>query len=254
MDTGRRWRVETPERVHFHFEVAGMATRLAAWLWDQLFITLIRLLALFGLGWIGGGVFFLLVDFALQAAYFTLWELCADGQSFGKRRMRLRVVADDGGVLTFSKVFLRNLLRPVDMLPLGLLAGQALPLTVLGGAVASFLDRAGRRLGDRVGGTLVVVERPRVLEAPPAALRIRVNSFQSDAALRHRIRARVTREERDLIHDLALRRDQLDEEPRDRLFGEAAAYFRERYGLPTSLSFLSDEQVVLNLSLTLADG
>ena len=250
----RRWRIDTAERIAFQYEAAGMATRLSAWLYDQAILMALRVAAVFVLLSSGarGAPLFFLAMFALDFGYFLVWEQYGDGRSLGKRRFGLRVVASDGGRLAFSALTLRNLLRPVDMLPLGLLAGATIPATALGGALSSFFDRAARRLGDLAAGTLVVVDRPLRLDAPPTALKSRENTFQRDAALRHRILARATRGERDVIFDLALRRDALDPASRDALFARAAAYFRRRYGLPDALAFLSDEQTVLNLALVLA--
>jgi len=240
----RRWRVETPERVVFHFEVAGLATRLAAWAYDQAILTLLRAGLALGLGRLGA-LLAVMSMLLLEWAYFILWEGLAGGRTPGKRAMGLRAVAQDGGRLAGAPLWLRNLLRPVDMLPV---PGAG----VLAGGLSAWIDRAGRRLGDLAAGTLVAVDRPGLPVPPPAALPARVNTFQEDASLRRRIEARVTREERDLIHDLATRRDQLDPEARERLFARAAAYFTRRCGLPGALSFLSDEQVVLNLCLALA--
>ena len=81
--------------------------------------------------------------------------------------------------------------------------------------------------------------------------RLRDNSFAEDPLLCRRVRARVSREERDLIYDLVQRRDQLDPAVRDELFAQAAGYFRRRYGLPADLEHLSDEQTVINLALVI---
>ena len=252
----RRWRVDTAERISFHYEAAGLATRLAAWGFDQMLLLVAKVglvLVLIRMGTFGS-VALLLVFFLLDVAYFLAMEWLTNGQSVGKRWMGLRVVAVDGGRLTFAGLTMRNLLRPVDMLPIdpmGGFAGALAPLTCLAGGATAWFDRAARRLGDLAAGTMVAVERPRTLSLPPEAVKERENTFRKNAALRHRIRTRATREERDLILDLAMRRDQLESAARDALFARAAAYFRRRYELPESLAFLSDEQTVLNLALLL---
>ena len=82
----------------------------------------------------------------------------------------------------------------------------------------------------------------------------RVNSFNADAALRNRVLTRVTREERDLIMDMVLRRDQLDPGVREELFSGAAAHFRSRLALPEDFGHLSDEQTVVNVALVLQEA
>ena len=98
---------------------------------------------------------------------------------------------------------------------------------VVGGTVAC-CDRWHRRLGDLVADTIVIRDVRRALPATLSTEKTRVNSFQSDAALRSRILTRVSRMERDLVMDLALRRDQMDPAIREELFGKAATHFRAR--------------------------
>lgn len=89
-------------------------------------------------------VFLLLMGIAF--VYHALLEPWT-GTTPGKRLFGLRVVLDDGGRLTLSASVLRNALRLVD------------GLGYWSVAVAVILVRGdGKRLGDVVGGTLVVSE------------------------------------------------------------------------------------------------
>ena len=238
-----RYRITTPEQVHFHYEMAGLMTRAMAWVVDQVILWALRLVVFFSLarsGYLGFaliciGIF--LVDFG----YYVWFEFRWAGQTPGKRRLGIRVKSARGGKLRFADVMMRNLMRPLDTLPYA---------NLLGGVVA-FLDPLHRRLGDMVAETLVVrdarVRLPEALQQQQS----RVNTFQMDPATRNRILARVTREERDLILDLVARRDALDPTVREELFGQAAGTFRTRYGLPEGLDYLSDEQTVVNLALVI---
>jgi uncharacterized RDD family membrane protein YckC len=86
--------------------------------------------------------FLLLMGIAF--VYHTLLERWT-GTTVGKRLFGLRVVLDDGAPLTVSASLLRNALRLVD------------GLGYWSVAVAVILVRGdGKRLGDAVGGTLVV--------------------------------------------------------------------------------------------------
>jgi uncharacterized RDD family membrane protein YckC len=239
-----RYQITTPEQVHFHYEIAGLASRAMAWALDQLILWAARIAVAFAFIWGGFGIGLALIIlgvFLLDFGYYQFFEVFWAGQSPGKKVFKIRVISGHGGKLRFPDVFLRNIMRPFDTLPYAM---------GLGGVVA-YLDPLRRRLGDKVAETLVV--RDVRVELPQSVLtqQTRVNTFEADGAIRSRILARVTREERDLILDLMLRRDGLDPSVREDLFSQAAEYFRERYGLPEDLDYLTDEQTVLNLALVL---
>jgi uncharacterized RDD family membrane protein YckC len=162
--------IETPEHVRFRYVLVGPARRVAAYCLDGLVRGVVFLV--FGLaasiggvdiegslGGLTGGVLWLVL-FALEWGYFVLFETLWDGQSPGKRWMRLRVVSASGRPLGFVDSVLRNVLRAADFLP---------AWYVLGGAVMA-ADARFRRLGDFVAGTLVVAEDPREVEGPLARI------------------------------------------------------------------------------------
>jgi uncharacterized RDD family membrane protein YckC len=93
----------------------------------------------------------------LGVVYFTLTEAMF-GASPGKLWVGLRVVRVDGQPLTLVGVIIRNLLKPIDWLPI---------LYLLGG-VSVLLTTNSQRLGDLAAGTTVVY-RHRALE--PGATR-----------------------------------------------------------------------------------
>jgi len=156
--------VETPEHVRFRYRVAGPVRRMLAYLIDLL----IRAAVLLVLGIIiaialGGGEavtgVMLLCAFVLEWGYYVFFETIGGGRSPGKRALSLRVVKEGGFPVGFIDSVLRNLLRGADFLPLGYVIG----LFAMAG------DTRFRRLGDRVAGTMVVVEeRSRV--APPLTI------------------------------------------------------------------------------------
>lgn len=239
-----RYEIMTPEQVRFHYETAGLMSRAMAWTVDQLLLWVCRfILAYFflGSGMLAGWAMFLLGIFALDFGYFMVFEYWWAGQSPGKRLFRIRVISAQGGRLLYPQIFMRNLIRPLDTLPFAML---------LGGIVA-WTDRLHRRLGDFVGETLVV--RDERLALPEAELdqRSRANTYQADPVIRNRILTRVTREERDLLLDLVLRRDELAPQVREELFHQAAAHCRARYSLPEDQEYLSEEQTVTNIALVL---
>lgn len=241
-----RYRIVTPEHVVFHYQVAGLPRRAMAWMLDTTILWTVKIAAYIALavsiGMFGVALGFV-ISFLLDFGYHCYFELYQAGQSPGKKLMGLRVVPASGARLTVVDSLMRNLLRPIDTLPIAM---------TLGGCVA-LADRYHRRLGDLAAGTLVV--RQPKLAIPNALLSTnRDNSFRSDASLRARVLAKATREERDLMLELMLRRDELEHARREAVFRDAATYFRKRYNLPDQLEHLSDEQTVLNLALLIQDA
>lgn len=237
----RQLKITTAGQAVFHLRAAGLATRAAAWLCDQAILLAVRLAALYAFAQAGAaGVKYILPLFVLlELAYYLYFEQTGNGQTPGKRRFRLRVVRSDGDRLDFQAVLLRNVVRIVDTMPLLMVAG----------GLCSWLEPLGRRLGDLAAGTMVVRERDSGFVLPPAD-RDRPNTFQETPALRRRILARASREERDLAIDLMWRRDGLRPETREELFRLLADMFRRRFSLPEDDS-LSDEQMVMGVAMVL---
>lgn len=77
--------------------------------------------------------------------YFTLLESWWDGQSLGKKILRIQVVNMDGSRIPLSSSFMRNALRVVDGF-----------LFYLVGALFIWRSRTKQRLGDRMAGTVVI--------------------------------------------------------------------------------------------------
>ncbi len=158
--------IETPEKIVFYYKIAQIGARVAAYVLDvviQLAVIILVLLlisAVSGLGMTSlepGGesqafyltvAFFYLLYFFFQWGYFALFELLRQGQSPGKRMLRIHVIRSDGEPLDAASILIRNLLRAVDGFPF---------LNILGGLVA-MIDKKSRRFGDMVGDTLVVHE------------------------------------------------------------------------------------------------
>ncbi|MNP09617.1 RDD family protein [compost metagenome] len=118
------------------------------------------LLLLSQFGQVGMGLIALLL-FVLNWWYMVLFEVFNQGRSPGKHMMGLRVVQDDGTPVGWSSSLIRNLLRFVDMLPLGYCLG----------AFSCLQHPAFKRLGDLAAGTLVIyrelpVQRPLLPDVP----------------------------------------------------------------------------------------
>jgi uncharacterized RDD family membrane protein YckC len=150
--------IETPEKIRFSYRTAEIGSRIAAYIIDQLIQVVVTLIILWPL--IGFAVtsvkdmafitaaFFMIITFLMRWFYYVLFELIMEGQSPGKKLMRIRVVRDNGDSLDFETIIFRNFLRIVDDFPM---------IPLLGGFV-SLIDPRSRRLGDLVANTIVVKE------------------------------------------------------------------------------------------------
>jgi uncharacterized RDD family membrane protein YckC len=199
LDTFRE--VHTPEGVALRLPAAGPVPRALAWMIDMAirFGVLGASTAVLGLlGKAGMGVYLIFI-FLMLWAYPVVCEAMFDGQTPGKRALELRVVSVDGAPVGWLAAFVRNLMRTVDMLPVGYAFGM----------ITGFCDPFGRRLGDMVAGTLVVHaprERPHrampdvSVHAPQVPLRpeeqMAVIAFAERAT-------RLTRERQQELADIA---------------------------------------------------
>jgi uncharacterized RDD family membrane protein YckC len=198
--------VVTPEGVPVRFAVALAGDRLGAFLLDVVFVNAIVLAIVIPLGLLAArGAFeadvvlaaaFLAV-FLVRTFYFTFFELSWQGQTPGKRRLRLRAVEARGGPLTAEAIITRNLTREIELfLPMiALFAPDALfggapgwaRLAALAWMLAfGFLPLFNRdrlRVGDLIAGTVVVRTPDAVLLEDLSSARPREELAFTDAQL-----------------------------------------------------------------------
>lgn len=144
------YNIDTPEGVELRLPVAGLAARSLAWLIDALikFAALMLLsISLQILGDFGTGMF-LISMFLLLWFYNVLFEVLNNGATPGKRVLGLRVMTITGTPVGWSGSLIRNLLRPIDVLP-GCYAF---------GCISVLLSKQFQRLGDLAAGTIVVYQ------------------------------------------------------------------------------------------------
>jgi uncharacterized RDD family membrane protein YckC len=188
--------VVTPEGVPVRFAVALAGDRLGAFVLDLLAIGLvvvavaIPLVLLATRGFIEGDLVAavaILALFLVRTFYFAFFELAWQGQTPGKRRLRIRAVEARGGPLTAEAIIARNLTRELELfLPVAaLFAPEALfpgapawsRLAATGWMlVFGFLPLFNKdrlRVGDLVAGTVVVRTPDVVLLEDLAAARAR---------------------------------------------------------------------------------
>jgi uncharacterized RDD family membrane protein YckC len=234
--------IRTPENVVFEFELAGVASRAAAWGIDVLamgaLLSVATLLAsLFGLVLAGfAKALYVVLAFAIQWGYGALLEWRWHGQTLGKRVVGMRVLSSQGMPITFGQAALRNLLRLVDLLP----------GVYLVGALSALCDKRGRRFGDVAADSVVVRTRRSARPAAMTAPADRYNSFAKDPNIAHAAQA-VTAPERDAMIGLFLRREQLPLAVRHALFAKLAGHLERRLGVQRP-AYFSEERFVLNLT------
>ena len=232
----------TPDGIQFSLPLAGPAIRGLAITVDFLVVwavlsSLQVVLAPFQavLPDFTGGAFVLL-QFACQVLYGIALELFWGGRTIGKKLLGLRVADERGLHLRPEQVIVRNLLRPIDALPFGYLAG----------GLAAFLSPKAQRLGDLAAGTVVI--RTRHTAPATAGLEAgKFNSFRAHPAMEARLRQRTDPAEAALLARALTRRDTLAPESRLSLFADLSARFRAKVRFPEeSTRGLTDEQYLRN--------
>ena len=215
--------IETPEQVVLSYAVAGVGSRAAAALIDTLVCVGAFLAVL--LVWVGVSsslghgridtsdqwavALLVVAQFAILWGYYVLFETLRDGQTPGKRVLGLRVVQESGQGLTLSSAAARNLVRALDMQPGAI---------YLVGLVSAAISSRGKRLGDIVGGTIVVRERV----VPPTAA--------GPAVADDRLPARrlLGDDELSVLERYVARRQAITPERRAQLAASLATRFRAR--------------------------
>ncbi len=167
--------IETPEHVELQFALATIGNRFLACAVDHviqvvsfLIVSVIATILSPGLRaaessvfsvereislWIEAGA--MIVIFLIFFGYFIFFETVWNGQTPGKRWLKLRVIQEDGRPINFFAALIRNLIRLADII---------VPPFYSVGIVSVFASARAKRLGDYVANTVVVKERS--AEAP----------------------------------------------------------------------------------------
>jgi uncharacterized RDD family membrane protein YckC len=179
-----------------------------------------------------------LAYFLVSIGYGIITEWYWQGQTIGKRLLRLRVMDVQGLRLRFSQVVIRNLLRFVDTLPAFYMVG----------GLACLISSRAQRLGDFAANT-VVVWNPRISEPDlNQLLEGKYNSFHDYPHLEARLRQHVSPVQAGIALQAVLRRDDLDPQARIELFRGIALHFSSIVLFPQEATDgISDEQYVRNV-------
>jgi len=124
--------IETPERVPLHFALASIGNRFLACAIDHALQVIAILLMVLGFTVIANyssigeqitsapkwvKAIMIVVVFLIFSSYFAFFEWIWNGQTPGKRWLKLRVIREDGRPVTFWEAAVRNLVRTLDMMP-----------------------------------------------------------------------------------------------------------------------------------------
>lgn len=231
--------IETPENVELQQRLAGIGTRFLAgfvdlsaiacvmfltWLalvLSNVLVPIIDILNTWLLAFVIVGVFLLIWT------YFVLFELYTNGQTPGKKYMKVRVVKEGGGAVGFSEVAIRNLLRPVDGFPLYPVAGFSM-----------FFTKRIQRLGDLAAGTVVISEAPHDYSA--SADRPKKTDWTSSPSAEDLRHTDLTPEEFRVLSSYQRRRDELTLDARERLLTQMLPPVLERLSRPPAGNSLEE--------------
>ena len=214
--------ITTPENIAIEYELAGLATRAAAFLMDiaiqvVLWIAIgVIAFVIFGIAMMAGlhqfvryvsafenlfeGLYAIL-GFLILWGYRIYFEIKWNGQTPGKRHLGLRTILQGGYPINAYGATIRNLFWLFDLTPLPYPPGIAF---ILG-------SREYQRLGDIVGGTIVVKQRaPHTLDGLLRVAQILPEHLDADAlALIMHEADRLTPDEYRAVRHFTERRRQL---------------------------------------------
>jgi uncharacterized RDD family membrane protein YckC len=230
--------VETPEHVVFHYELAGVMSRMIAGGVDLVIQFFIALAIVLGVGVVAGSTLsrefsdltqtamaiIVLLLFVDIWGYSVLFELFMRGRTPGKIWVGLRVIREGGYPLTAGDVVVRNLLRIADFLP----SGYGLGLIVM------CSNSKCKRIGDYVAGTIVIQDAK---SSTPAAPRLHRSALARSApesveSIRRAGVHQLAREHLDLIDSYLQRRLTLSPEARYQLARQIAEPIGRKLSLP----------------------
>ena len=173
--------IKTPEFVSIQFQIAGLGSRSAAFIIDQLLLMAFNILSLIVLFFVLDGMskmefifignslpiaITIIALFLVNGGYFFAYEFFSGGRTFGKKLMGIRVIQENGHSITLLSSFIRNLIRIIDSLPTAYFLG----------IIMIFFHSKHKRLGDLVAGTIVVHERKAKRKKKQTPLEIEIDS------------------------------------------------------------------------------
>lgn len=147
--------IQTSQNVNIEYPIASVGDRVVAAVLDQLIVFGYIIAMIFLYIWIlnlseGTPFYFptayIIIFFIPAFFYHLLCETFLNGQSFGKKIMKMRVVKADGSQAGIGNYFLRWIIAPIDLY---FTYGSV-------GLITMLINGKGQRLGDLAANTTVV--------------------------------------------------------------------------------------------------
>jgi uncharacterized RDD family membrane protein YckC len=140
--------VSTTQNVSIQYPLASLGDRIVAYLIDQLiivFYAIVAFIAIFNIAKNSWWIYIIAIILPM-VLYSLVFEIIMNGQTPGKKAMRIQVIKLDGTEAGFSQYVLRWIFAIID---LGFSSGALAVLVIAVGG-------KGQRIGDVVAGTTVV--------------------------------------------------------------------------------------------------
>lgn len=216
-DNMKKIRITTPENIEIEYSLADIGSRTAAAVIDYLIqssilflIVMINIAVIIASSefWVENYGWFIGISTILYTlisyGYFIYTEVNMNGMTLGKKKMKIRVIRENGQPITLTHSALRNFFKVfIDSIGIGL--------------IMIFFSKKHKRLGDIVASTIVVVEEN---SAKPITLNDLANPIDS-------LQYYLTKEEYELVKEYFERRASLEEvEP---LRQELKQYFAQKF-------------------------
>jgi uncharacterized RDD family membrane protein YckC len=217
--------IDTPELITLELPLAGIGSRFLALAIDSLLQVVVLLLVLLTCGILMvdlGGLFkaigpaiIILSVYCLYWGYFAFFEIVWNGQTPGKRLIRIRVIKESGRPITPLEAIARNIMRGIDIFP---------PFFYIVGLFCMMLNSRNKRLGDFVAGTVLVHDKK--VETVSAIWKQVENSSFDNV-----VTSKITPEELLLIETYLNRRSALDLPVRKKNARQIVLMIREKIGV-----------------------
>ena len=237
-------RIKTPEGVTFSLPLAGPTVRCFAALLDIIIVmacntAILGPLAVFALvspdllGFLA-----IIIQFLISTGYGIATEWYLSGQTYGKKTFGIRVMDAHGLPLRFHQILVRNIVRPVDLLPIFYLIG----------GISCLVSRYSQRLGDHAAGTVVVVSRRVTAEELPASVAVRHNTLLTVPHVAARLRQTIPAELASVAVAALNRAGELEPQARIKLFAAICETLKKRCDIPQELvEGIPDEALVADI-------
>ena len=161
----KQFSVKTADNIDVNFIIAGIGSRMIAYLWD-FFFRYIFMIGIFAIIFIVLQIYrinplkseiselntFLLFSLVMQniytILYYIFFEIIMNGRTPGKKLAGIRVISNNGTRADWKSILLRNILRIIDNLPFFYLTG----------IITMLVTKDEKRIGDLAAGTVVIRE------------------------------------------------------------------------------------------------